>query len=333
MRTMTTMALMLAVGVAGAQQATPPPGRAESKTVKTEVPAPKKSALEEALDLALKHNPDLRVAASKLALAEAELSKARLQVTQKVAAAYADVEVARATLKEIERQAARFGELRRKGAISAEEGSKIELQLVEAKAKLAAAERELTHLQGKGSRTEQYGATLGMIHLRTVADGKMFDFDVQGKPDIFIAGSDNIRVWTYPNLLEGTTPKTDGSDKLRQALQKPVTLSGQKMPLSEYLDLVKKTGGFGIQADLKDVAWKETVDFDFKDVTVGGMLQFLEDSLPNHRIVVRHYGLLIATREKVPEGALTLTAFLNAEPAKPAAEKKPAVLPGTNLKR
>ena len=80
-------------------------------------------------------------------------------------------------------------------------------------------------------------------------------------------------------LILYPTAKTTGSDKLRGALQKTVTISGQKMTLSDYLALVKKTGGFGIQADLKDPAWKETVDFDFKDVTVGGMLQVLEDNV------------------------------------------------------
>ena len=321
MRTMTTMVLTLAVGVAGAQQ----PG--ELKPDK--VAAPKKSALEDALDLALKNNPDLRVAASKLALAEAELSRTRLQITQKVAAAYADVEVARATSKEMERQLARLRQV--ENSVSQAEIRNAEGQLSASKAKLAAAERELTHLQGKGGRDEKTSrARMAEFYNRTghPETAKLFDYDGQGKLDIFTYNSANSATFVL-----FTTLKTDGSDKLRKALEKPVTLSGEKMCLSDYLALVKKTGGFGIQVDAKDPAWKETVDFDFKDVTVGGMLQFLEDSLPNHRIVVRHYGLLIATREKVPERAVTLTAFLHAEPAKPAAEKKPAVVPGTNLRR
>jgi hypothetical protein len=321
---MTMLALMLAVGVAGAQQADPKPkpstkyGGAGGAT-----PAPKKSALEEALDLALNNNPDLRVAASKLALAEAELSKARLQVTQKVAAAYADVEVARATVKEVERQVARFRTLHQRGGIEGEAVSKAELQLVEAKAKLAAAERELAHLQGKGgSDLKASRAALADYYDRTGHNATANFYRGAGQEfrSMFPGGG----MGSVIAFVDSGTVKPDGSDKLRGALQKPVTISGQKMTLSDYLALVKKTGGFGIQADLKDPAWKEAVDFDFKDVTVGGMLQFLEDSLPNHRIVVRHYGLLIATREKVPERALTLTAFLHAEGEKEKPKATPA---------
>src|SRR5215469_3745646 len=54
------------------------------KAAKQKAPQ-KKSALEEMLAEALKNNPDIRVAAAKLAEADAELNRTRLQVTQKVA--------------------------------------------------------------------------------------------------------------------------------------------------------------------------------------------------------------------------------------------------------
>src|SRR6516225_8016208 len=47
-----------------------------------------KSKLEELLAQALRDNPDVRVAAAKAAEAEAVLSRARLQVVQKVVAAF-----------------------------------------------------------------------------------------------------------------------------------------------------------------------------------------------------------------------------------------------------
>ena len=83
-----------------------------------------------------------------------------------------------------------------------------------------------------------------------------------------------------------------------------------KVTLSDYLALVKKHSGLSINADTKGEAWKDTVDFDFEAVTVAGMLQFLEDSLPGHQVIVREYGLLIVPKSKVPPGALTLSAFL-----------------------
>src|SRR5262245_59044614 len=72
-------------------------------------PLPKaKSKLEQALDSALKNNPDLRVAQAELALADAKLAQAKMQITQKVVAAYNNVEVAEATYKAAELKAARM---------------------------------------------------------------------------------------------------------------------------------------------------------------------------------------------------------------------------------
>ena len=57
--------------------------------------APAKSKLEEMLEKVLHDNPDVRLAAAKVAEAEAEFSRARLLVVQKVASAYQAVEAQR----------------------------------------------------------------------------------------------------------------------------------------------------------------------------------------------------------------------------------------------
>jgi hypothetical protein len=314
-RTLSGLALLLAVSIAGAQQ----PGQLKLDVVAK----PKKSALEEALDLALKNNPDLRVVVSKVALADAELHRTRLQVAQKVAAAYADVILQRAVLKEMERQLTVTRKFFERGGASREELGKAELPVVEMKAKVAAAERELDHLQGKGGRDmKSAGATLGMLY-RARPAYNLTTIDL---------GND-AGVHFYSSLVDSGTVKTEGSNKLRQALRKKATLSVKKMTLENYLALVRKTaGGLSVHANTKEPAWNEIVDFEFDDVTIGGMLQFLEDSLPGHQIVVREYGLLVVPKEKVPPGALTLSAFLHAEPAKPAAEK-PHISATTTPKR
>jgi hypothetical protein len=306
-RTLPGLALVLAVSVAGAQQ----PSSAYQEVPNPKAPTPKKSALEEALEQALKHNPDLRVAESKLVLAEAELSRTRRQITQKVAAAYADVIAERAVVAEVERQSARVRELHKAGTASAEELSKAEVHLSERKAKLAAAQREFDHLQGKAGRAEKQ--TLGV--LRSYQMGDLVTPIIIGSD----TGSraDDPTVQRYRQWLRAQRPEITGSDKLRQALQKKVTASGKQMALSDYLAMVRKTAGVSIQADTKGAAWKEAVDFDFDGVTVGAMLQFLEDILANHQIVVREYGLLVMVKEKVPERAVSLAAFLAAGAEKP----------------
>src|SRR5262249_54742626 len=66
--------------------------------------APKKAApktdLEKALEEALASNPDIRIAEAKLALAQAELAKARNEVVQKVVTATANLRTSKAMLEE-----------------------------------------------------------------------------------------------------------------------------------------------------------------------------------------------------------------------------------------
>src|SRR5439155_11675590 len=64
--------------------------------------APEKLTLEELLNRALKDNPDVRVGEAKLREAEAELSRTRLQVAQKVIAAQAALDAARKTVEAAE---------------------------------------------------------------------------------------------------------------------------------------------------------------------------------------------------------------------------------------
>ena len=86
-------ALLLGVGLAWGQGAVPQPLETKAKNAET------KSKLEEMLEKALRDNPDLRLAAAKVAEADAELNRARLQVVQKVGAAYQAIEVRKAAVR------------------------------------------------------------------------------------------------------------------------------------------------------------------------------------------------------------------------------------------
>ena len=297
MRSMTRilpgLGLMLAVSVAGAQA--PNNSTTTGKGGTSSTIGSKKSALEQALEAALKNNADLRVAASKLALTEAELDRTRLLVRQKVESAYADVQAARGDVEQQLKHVRRLKEL--KGSVPQSSISEAEAQLSEKKAKLAVAERELNHLQGKST-----AVITGSLDSETLQYRRYIARLVQ---------------------LQMDQPKTEASDKLRTALRKKATLSCKKATPAEYLALVKKTaGGLNVHANTKGEAWTGAIDADFEDVTIGGMLQYLEDSLPGHQIVVREYGLLIVSKDKVPPGALSLATFLRVEPTK--TETKPA---------
>ena len=66
-------------------------------------------------------------------------------------------------------------------------------------------------------------------------------------------------------------------------------------------------------------------------ISFGAALQWLEDVLPNARVVVREYGLLIAPKERVPPGAVLLNDFWKGagkDKPKEGGDKKPEGKPG-----
>src|SRR5437764_1017950 len=89
-------ALLLGAALAWGQQPAPPADKDKPKD------QPAKSKLEEMLEKALRDNPDVRLAAAKVAEADAELTRARLQVVQKVAASYQAVEAQKAAVEAAE---------------------------------------------------------------------------------------------------------------------------------------------------------------------------------------------------------------------------------------
>jgi hypothetical protein len=295
----------------------PPPigGQASdpSTTARPTPPAPKeKSGLEKAIEEALKANPDLRVAAAKVHEAEATLSRARLQVTQKVVTAYQAVEIAKATVNIAQATLERLRNLQKSNAVSAEDVSKAVQELTAAKAKLTTAEADLNYLLGKSATMQFTGylnatnATLGVIQRSNAARyGVAFvDVDNDGLLGFFPPAN---------ALITATRTKPApiaAADKIRKALDRRVTIKFTDVPARDALKtILKEAEGLHVQASFKEPAWNEKITASLTDVPLGAVLQLLEDALGDYRTVVRGYGLLIAPRERVPAGAVSLAEF------------------------
>src|SRR5262249_49568033 len=128
---------------------------------------PKKSALEEMLEQALRHNPDIQVAEAKLREAEAELNRTRLLVAQKVVALQANLDAARSNVAVAESRYKRVQELNKgERAVSAEEVMNAAAALQQAKAELAKLESETPYLTGKSPVDP--AVTRGLLWLHTM---------------------------------------------------------------------------------------------------------------------------------------------------------------------
>jgi hypothetical protein len=311
------------VGLASGQSKDPFGGKEKPKTTSSSnsstgtsstsggsgsVAQPAKSGLEKALDEALKHNPDLRVAAAKASEAEAVLTRARLQVTHKVVAAYQAVELAKATVKVATDQLERLKDLAKKidRAELREQITTTEQELAAAKSKLATAEADLNYLLGKPAK-KLFKNTTGLERFGRHGGGAVADFDNDGSLDLYYAldGARRRRLTTFAG-----GEKSAAADKVRKALDRRISLKLSETPARDALKMIiKESGGIHIQASTKgDAIWDEKITADLKDVPLGAVLQLLEDTI-GYRIAVRSYGLLIATEGSIPRGAVMLADF------------------------
>ncbi|OAI49624.1 hypothetical protein AYO44_06365 [Planctomycetaceae bacterium SCGC AG-212-F19] len=112
--------------------------------------------------------------------------------------------------------------------------------------------------------------------------------------------------------------------RIRKALDTPVTANFENMPLASILDDIGTTHGIPfIWADRRKL---QTATLTLKDkVPLGAVLQALQDCSTGDevRFVVRDYGVLVAPKNRVPDDATPLNEFWRraAEPSRPAGRR------------
>jgi hypothetical protein len=273
-----------------------------------------KARLEELVTQALRDNPDLRVAAAKASEAEAELGRTRLQVLQKVVQAHQTLLAALATAEFRQKEYERIRQLADNKAVSSEIVAERERLLAAAKAAVAAAESELDYLLGKapGGRKDVQGRAVE-AGLRYLAAKQLQDEDraLRGLEELARAAA------PAPGPV---------ADRIRQALDKPVSVSVKEEPVSALLDKVRATVP-ELHIQLQPGAHLPgPVTVRLVNVPLGAALQLVEDLTPDYRFVVRDYGFLLGRPEQLPRGAFLLHDFWKGGGEKPkgdAADKNP----------
>ena len=284
---------------------------------------PAKSKLEEMLEQALANNPDIRVAEARVREAEAKLSKTRLEVTQKVATLYAAIESARQGLANAEADLERLNALRAKGVVGQEDLGRVRLQVATAKAELAKLQAEAAYLLGKAPGEKE----------KTTSTDKQVEAGLRWLAAIQLAqGQDEAaRVAALLALAQARVERAAGpmSERIRKALDKPVTLNYRKKreKREEILrDLFDKadipvhfrTGALG-RTDLSGTKPPAEVELMAKEpLPLGAALQLYQDLADDGvRFVVRDYGILVTDSQWVPPGAVLLHDFWKHKPVDP----------------
>ncbi|HTU90126.1 MAG TPA: hypothetical protein VMF69_08635 [Gemmataceae bacterium] len=311
-----TLALALVLALAGmtaAQQPGGPPGRSGKGSggpsgmpgsPPKQKAAPEKSKLEEMLAEALKNNPDIRVAAAKLAEADAQLNRARMQVMQKVLVLHAALASQKAEVAYQQKQYERYKGLEASHAISSELVQETQQKLALAKAKLEELEAQLLGLLGKEpSSTAMDTARPKKLRYRLLMNESNYDIDL-----------------AVPEGMEAKIldrqPKVNISqaDKIRKALQTPVKVDYKDMKLDAILDdLTKKVAGVSFRVVRVDNS-QNKISLRFGEaLPLSAVLQALSDEF-QCSFYVREYGILVSYPNYAPPGAMKVEELLRQKP-------------------
>jgi len=317
--------LVLALVLAGAsiglgqQQPGAPPKQRRIRVEEEEVvfpgtkTAPTKSKLEEMLTEALKNNPDIRVAAAKVAEADAELNRTRLQVTQKVIALHHALLSQKAEVAYRQTQYERFKQLAAAKSIDATLLDEQQQRLTLAKAKLAELEAQMPALLGKAAT-----ASLRLHSMAFSPDGQTLAIRSDGRVR-FWETTPGTRITTVQGEWQMVPHRTGPlTERIRKALETPIKVDYKDMTFDAILkDLAKKVPGLSFRNMLKlgGNIKEGTMSLRFDEaLPVSAILQALAD---DYRIsfVVREYGILVTRRDNVPPEAITVQEFLRQKPA------------------
>jgi hypothetical protein len=140
--------------------------------------------LDQLIAEALKQNPDIRVAESKVRETEAELNRTRMKVVSEVTFLHAEIQAAQAMVDYANKQHDRMSQLKKSASISEEVYREAALALEKAKADLAAKQAKLPYLLGRSGNTGLTPAKL----LEQVKDSKTTDDEFLRRVTLDILG-------------------------------------------------------------------------------------------------------------------------------------------------
>ena len=327
-KTLGLLALLCGVAaVQGQQPGFPPPkAKSESPTNSNAPKKPEPGSLEEMLDQAMKNSPEILKAQAKVREAEVNLSIARQQVVHKVIALRTELEAAR---RVAEASAAQFEiqqTLHKRGTLSASELANARIQMERAKAEVAKLQGELDALLGVAK-----GLSGRVNYITFSPDGdRLYTRDELGRVRLWdpttgreiIDSGSSERV---THILSGTKRLIQApmAERIRKELDKPVKWEGLKGPTNfkAALDLFRKQAGVEVPFRyLRGPSECEQMTMSAGELPVGAWLQAFEDSMPDVRFVVREYGILVTTKDRVPEGAMSVQDFWRRAADKPKSQ-------------
>lgn len=301
MRKLYATSALFALAVASVVWAQPPaktdPPGTKSGTKTAEPPKKVADPTDAAIAAALNNDAAMKIARAKLQLAEAELAQAKQAVTLRVITLKAQIESLKAE-RDASVERVRLAEARVRTG-QEPQAALVEVRITYEKVirALAIAEAELKLLTGDGTNTTAIQYT-----------------------DAFRLYGQYIAL-AHDKLLiaqQGAAPVGPVSERIRAALDRPVSLKGT-FPVAAAVEVLKDKAKFEVAIRGLD-AFRADIAFDDEQLPLGALLQLIQDQT-GLTAYVREYGILFAKKESAPADAVTLTQFWK---QKPTSEPAPA---------
>ncbi|HEX4592414.1 MAG TPA: hypothetical protein VH120_20960 [Gemmataceae bacterium] len=322
----------------------PPADKAEST----------KRSLDELINAALRHSPDVQVADAKVREAQAQLRRERLALVQKVIDANSSVEAARADAQLAEKEFKRIAVLHNTAGVDEATFQSAEARFATAKALLARAETALNLMTGKfpadikGVTAVENNPPSGAAPAGisgTISPSGFGGFTgssgIAGNLGGGIAGNMGGGIAGFsggiggiggalgigggigggvlggggPEIPPPLLPQSKMSERLHAALDGKIKVEPvNNVPLGDVLKKYRTAAGVPFLLHLGEKA-AEPINLSLDgEVQLGAALQALEDVVPGLRCFVREYGILVTLDETAPERAMPLVEFWHRKP-------------------
>jgi hypothetical protein len=236
-------------------------------------------SLDNILTEAMNNNPHIIAAKAQVALDEAKLNSARMEVARQIVELHGQLTVAQDALANAEQQLDRMNKLGQANAVSMQEMGNVRLAVTTAKAKVDAINNELRYQSGKA----------GPLTSRTATA-------IQGTVTTYALSSSSSQAASREQ------PKGPVIEKLFAAMDKKTEINFKDIPLAELMKFLQSSMEVGIMFDPSAVNYSPAdpstpITLEFKPaIPYGAVLQALEDKT-ELRFVVRDYGLLLTSKE------------------------------------
>lgn len=270
-------------------------------------------SVEEAVNLALAHHPDLKLAEAELRVAEAKLVQTRMQVTKKITEDYHKLVQMRNSMKEIDAKQQNAREKLDKGVLPSGAYKEVQLEYSSAKTKLAQVETEF--LLAVNPSTQKCSACHTGVNEQTWRGFQ--------HPPILQWQINNVR-----GRLEEVPAKSASVDALTQHFDKRIKLDKQtnitveeafvalakeagitlrvKLPGTENKDLYRDIARINLPTDEMSLrSWLQLIVDEYNSY-MALMAPHRKEVAKRHDLYVREYGLLLTTHDLAPPDAMTL---------------------------